>query len=223
MRNISYIIAPQNHPKFVMRMENILDVYKRPFDPNHRVICLDEKPYQLIGQTRPPIIKSDGSILEDYEYVRNGTAQIVMCFEPLAGKRYVKVKDTNNRFDWVSTVSSLLDNEYKDVPYISLVQDNHSAHKPEAFYEVYPAEIAKQYLDRLSFEFTPAHGSWLNMAEFELSVLSRQALKRLDNKTELIKQISIWEERRNQKIVKANWQFTTADARIKLKNLYPTC
>ena len=157
-------------------MENILDVYKRTFDSNHRVICLDEKPYQLIGQVQSPIVRSDGSILEDYEYVRNGTAQIVMCFEPLAGKRYVKIKDTNNRFDWVDTVSSLLDNEYKNVPLISLVQDNHSAHKPEAFYEAYSAKKAKQYLDRLNFEFTPAHGSWLNMAEFELSILSRQTL-----------------------------------------------
>ena len=203
-------------------MENILDVYKRTFDSNHRVICLDEKPYQLIGQVQSPIVRSDGSILEDYEYVRNGTAQIVMCFEPLAGKRYVKVKDTNNRFDWVDTVSSLLDNEYKDVPLISLVQDNHSAHKPEAFYEAYSAKKAKQYLDRLNFEFTPAHSSWLNMAEFELSILSRQALKRFDNKKDLIDQIYIWETERNKKIVKANWQFTKEGARVKLKNLYPS-
>ena len=203
-------------------MENILDVYKRPFDSNHRVICLDEKPYQLIGQVQSPIIKSDGSILEDYEYVRNGTAQIVMCFEPLTGKRYVKIKDTNNRFDWVDTVSGLLNNEYKDVPVISLVQDNHSAHKPEAFYEAYSAKKAKQYLDRLNFEFNPAHGSWLNMAEFELSILSRQALKRFDNKKDLIDQIYIWETERNKKIVKANWQFTKEGARVKLKNLYPS-
>ena len=100
-------------------MEKILDVYKRPFDQKHRVICLDEKPYQLIGQVQTPIIRSDGVVLEDYEYVRNGVAQIVMCFEPLAGKRYVKTKDTNNRFDWVETVSGLLDNEYKNVPLIS--------------------------------------------------------------------------------------------------------
>lgn len=143
-------------------MENLLDVYKRPFDENHRVICLDEKPYQLIGQVQNPIIKSDGSILEDYEYVRNGTVQIVMCFEPLAGKRYITVKDTNNRFDWVANVSKLIDNQYKNIAQISLVQDNHSAHKPEAFYEVYEPEKAKQYLERLNFEYTPAHGSWLN-------------------------------------------------------------
>lgn len=202
-------------------MENLLDVYKRPFNKGHRVICLDEKPYQLIGQVQNPIIKSDGTILEDYEYVRNGTAQIVMCFEPLAGKRYVKIRDTNNRFDWVETVRGLLDNQYKDVPLISLVQDNHSAHKPEAFYEVYPAEKAKQYLDRIIFEFTPAHGSWLNMAEFELSILSRQALKRFDNKQDLMQQINMWQTDRNRKIVKANWQFTKEDARVKLRKLYP--
>lgn len=205
-----------------MRMENILDVYKRPFDKNHRVVCLDEKPYQLIGQVQSPIIKQDGSILEDYEYVRNGTAQIVMCFEPLSGKRYIKIKDTNNRFDWVDTVSGLLDNEYKDVPLISLVQDNHSAHKPEAFYEVYNPEHAKRYLDRIRFEFTPAHGSWLNMAEFELSILSRQALKRFDNKEDLQNQISKWQKHRNELAIKANWQFTTQDARVKLRKLYPS-
>ncbi len=216
------MIAPRNHPKFVMRMENLLDVYKRPFDIDHRVVCLDEKPYQLIGHVQGPIVKSDGSVLEDHEYVRNGTAQIVMCFEPLAGKRYVKVKDTNNRFDWVDTVSGLLDNEYREVPLISLVQDNHSAHRPEAFYEVYHAEKAKQYLDRLIFEFTPAHGSWLNMAEFELSVLSRQALKRFDNKQDLVDQVQVWERERNGRTVKADWQFTKEDARIKLRRLYPT-
>ena len=216
------MIAPRNHPKFVMRMENLLDVYRRPFDIDHRVVCLDEKPYQLIGHVQGPIVKSDGSVLEDHEYVRNGTAQIVMCFEPLAGKRYVRVKDTNNRFDRVDTVSGLLDNEYGDVPPVSLVQDNHSAHRPEAFYEVYHAERAKQYLDRLVFEFTPAHGSWLNMAEFELSVLSRQALGRFDNRQELMDQVQVWERERNDRTVKADWQFTKEDARVKLRRLYPT-
>lgn len=216
------MIAPRNHPKFVMRMENILEVYKRPFDKNHRVVCLDEKPYQLIGQVQNPIIKQDGSILEDYEYVRNGTVQLIMCFEPLNGKRYVKIKDTNNRFDWVDTVSGLLDNEYKDISFISLVQDNHSAHKPEAFYEVYSPEQAKNYLDRIRFEFTPAHGSWLNMAEFELSILSRQVLRRFENKEELKDQVSQWQKNRNEFSVKANWQFTVEDARVKLRKLYPS-
>jgi transposase len=120
-------------------------------------------------------------------------------------------------------VSGLLDNQYRDIPLISLVQDNHSAHKPQAFYEVYEPSKAKQYLDRLIFEFTPAHGSWLNMAEFELSVLSRQALgQRVDNKTELIHQVKAWEKDRNQVAVKANWQFTKEDARVKLKKLYPS-
>ena len=122
---------------------------------------------------------------------------------------------------WIHSVA-YWDNEYKDVPLISLVQDNHSAHKPEAFYEAYSAKKAKQYLDRLNFEFTPAHGSWLNMAEFELSILSRQALKRFDNKKDLIDQIYIWETERNKKIVKANWQFTKESVRVKLKNIYPS-
>jgi len=204
-------------------MEQVLDVYKRPFDKNHRVICLDEKPYQLIGQVRDKIIKSDGSILEDYEYVRNGMAQIYMCFEPLGGKRFVKIRDTHNRFDFVEVVSGLLDNEYSNVPLISLVQDNHSSHMAHFFYEAYEASKAKQYLDRLIFEYTPAHGSWLNMAESELSVLSRQALgKRFDNKQDLIAQIDAWQNNRNKVAVKANWQFTKEDARVKLKKLYPS-
>jgi len=204
-------------------MEQILDVYKRPFDKNHRVICLDEKPYQLIGQVRDKIIKSDGSILEDYEYVRNGMAQIYMCFEPLGGKRFVKIRDTHNRFDFVEVVSGLLDNEYSNVPLISLVQDNHSSHMAHFFYEAYEASKAKQYLDRLIFEYTPAHGSWLNMAESELSVLSRQALgKRFDKKLDLIAQINAWQNNRNKVAVKANWQFTKEDARVKLKKLYPS-
>ena len=205
------------------RMEEVLDVYKRPFDEDHRVVCLDEKPYQLIGQVREKIIKSDGTILEDYEYVRNGMAQIYMCFEPLGGKRFVKVRDTHNRYDWVAVVSGLLDNEYSNIPLISLVQDNHSTHKAHFFYEVYEAQKAKQYLDRLIFEYTPAHGSWLNMAEFELSILSREALgKRMDNKPDLINQIDNWETQRNIHAVKANWQFTKEDARVKLKKLYPS-
>lgn len=203
-------------------MEQLLDVYKRPYQQAHRVVCLDEKPYQLIGQSRARVIKRDGSILEDYEYVRNGVAQLYICFEPLGGKRWVKVRDTHNRFDWVAVVSELLDNQYSQVPLITLVQDNHSAHKPSAFYEVYEAQKAKHYLDRLIFKYTPAHGSWLNMAEFELSVLSRQTLgKRIDNKAALIRQINAWQYNRNQLQVKAKWQFTKDDARIKLKNLYP--
>jgi len=204
-------------------MERVLDVYKRPFNENHRVICLDEKPFQLIGRVKEKIIKKDGSILEDYEYRRLGMAQIYMCFEPLGGKRYLKVHDTHNRFDWVEVVSGLLDNQYKDIPLISLVQDNHSSHMPQAFYEVYEPAKAKQYLDRLIFEYTPAHGSWLNMAECELSVLARQAIgNRIDKKSDLVDRISAWEKIRNQQAVKANWQFTKEDARIKLKKLYPT-
>jgi len=204
-------------------MEQLLDVYKRPFDQDHRVICLDEKPYQMIGQVQEKIITSSGIILEDYEYERKGIAQIYICFEPLGGKRFVKVRDTHNRFDWVEVVSGLLDKEYSDIPLISLVQDNHSTHKAHFFYEVYEAPKAKQYLDRLIFEYTPAHGSWLNMAEFELSILSRQALnKRIDNKPDLIKQTSSWQTQRNIQAVKANWQFTKEDARIKLKKLYPS-
>ena len=217
------MIRPKHHAEFVLRMEEILAVYQRAYDSQHPVICLDEKPYQLIGQTRQRILKKDGSIQEDYEYVRKGVTQLYMCFEPLSGQRFVQVRDSHNRFDWVKVVSDLLDGPYQQATQITLVEDNHSSHKPAAFYEVYPPEIAAQYLNRIHFVYTPAHGSWLNMAEIELGVLTKQVLgQRIDQKEELGKQIEQWQKNRNQKEVKANWQFTTQDARIKLKSLYPT-
>lgn len=204
-------------------MEEILEVYKRPYDPQHPVICLDESPKQLIQEIRVPIQKSDGSMLIDFEYERLGVVQMYMNFEPLAGKRYVDIRDSHNRFDWVEVVSGLLDEQYSGIPQITLVQDNHSSHKPEAFYEVYPPAKAKEYLNRINFEFTPVHGSWLNMVEFEFSILTRQILNQRISSKELIKKkVLDWQTLRNNQAVKANWQFTTQDARIKLKKLYPS-
>lgn len=203
-------------------MEQVLDIYQRPLDQQRPVVCLDERPTQLLGNVVEGVIKKDGSRLTDYEYRRHGTVQVVMCFAPLLGQRHVLIKQRNTKADWVANVTYLLDNIYRDCKGITLVQDNHSAHKPEAFYEFYSPQKARQYLDRIEFQFTPPHGSWLNMAEFELSVLSRQLLnRRCDNEQELTQHIAKWQQERNQANVKANWRFTTTDARDKLKYLYP--
>ena len=145
-----------------------------------------------------------------------------MAFEPLAGKRYVSIEDNHNSHTWVKVVSDLLDNEYKDCLRMTLVEDNLSAHRPAAFYEVYTPEVARWYLDRIEFVFTPKHGSWLDMAEIELSVLERDCANSYATREALEKHLQAWQQRRNEKAVKANWQFTTADARIKLRKLYPT-
>jgi len=203
-------------------MEKVLDVYKRPYDEKKPVVCLDESPKQLIGETREPI-KTEKGELYDNEYVRNGVAEMYMIFEPLAGWRHVEVKDTHNRLDWASIVSDLVENKYKDAEKITLVEDNLSAHKPSAMYELFEPERAKSILDKIEFVFTPKHGSWLDMAESELSILTRQCVKgRIADKQTLVNKVTAWEEIRNKKQVKTIWQFTTTDARTKLRKLYPT-
>lgn len=201
-------------------MEQVLDVYQRPYDELHPVVCLDESPRQLIEIKEER--KADGVLLRDSEYIRRGVAEIYMAFEPLAGKRYVSIEDNHNSHTWVKVVSDLLDNEYKDCLRMTLVEDNLSAHRPAAFYEVYTPEVARRYLDRIEFVFTPKHGSWLDMAEIELSVLERDCANSYATREALEKHLQAWQQRRNEKAVKANWQFTTADARIKLRKLYPT-
>jgi len=204
-------------------MEKVLEVYKRPYDEKKPVVCLDESPKQLIGEIREPIIKDNGEKLEDSEYVRNGVAEMYMIFEPLAGWRHVEIKDKHTRIEWASVVSDLVENRYKDAEKITLVEDNLSAHKPSAMYELFEPERAKKILDKIEFVFTPKHGSWLDMAESELSVLTRQCIKgRIENKEILAEKITAWEEKRNRKETKTNWRFTTEDARIKLHRLYPT-
>jgi hypothetical protein len=204
-------------------MEKVLDVYKRAYAKEHPVVCLDESPKQLIGEARTPIKTKQGQTLYDYEYVRNGVCDIYMIFEPLAGKRYISVRDNHTRFDWVEEVANLVENIYVKAEKITLVQDNLTAHKPAAFYEVFEPRRAKRILDKLEFVFTPKHGSWLNIAECELSILSRQCTgRRIKDKKTLIKEIQAWQKDRNNRNSKVNWQFTTADARIKLKKLYPT-
>lgn len=216
-------LIPEASAEFVCQMEQVLDVYQRPYQEQYPVVCLDESPKQLISESRIPLQTRDGTTLYDSEYTRQGVVQMYMLFEPLAGKRMVPVKDTNDRLEWAKIVADLVENHYPTATKITLVQDNLRAHKPAALYEVYAPERAKAILDKLEFIFTPKHGSWLNMAEIEFSVLKRQAIpQRIADKETLINQVNLWQEKRNQKQVKANWQFQTKDARIKLKKLYPT-
>lgn len=200
-----------------------MEVYKRPYNPKRPVICLDESPKQLISETRRPIINADGVVLVDYEYKREGVCDIYLTCEPLAGKRYVSVEDNHNRLTWAKIVADLVENKYPDAEKITLVEDNLSAHKPSALYELFEPERAKRILDKIEFVFTPKHGSWLNIAEIELSALSRQALdERTPTKEQLVERVSQWETQRNNQSIGVDWQFTTADARIKLKRLYPS-
>lgn len=202
-------------------MEQVLAVYERPYDEHFPVVCLDESPKQLIEIVQ--YRSADGTRIEDSEYIRRGVGEIYMAFEPLAGQRYVEVKDDHRAITWVGIIAALLDGPYVNCVKMTLVGDNLSAHKPSAFYAVFSAEKAKAYLDRLEFVYTPKHGSWLDMAEIELSILQRDCLNRhVATKALLVAEISAWQTKRNAKKAKANWQFTAKDARIKLHKLYPT-
>lgn len=216
-------VIPEASAEFVCQMEQVLDVYQRPYDEQYPVICLDESPKQLIEEKRTPLTASDGTTLYDSEYIRQGVKQLYMLFEPLTGKRRVALRDSNNRLEWAKIVADLVESHYATARKIILVQDNLKAHKPAAMYEVFEPPRAKAILDKIEFIFTPKHGSWLNMAEIEFSVLKRQAIKkRIADKETLERKINYWQKERNQKQVKANWQFTTKDARVKLHKLYPT-
>jgi phage terminase large subunit GpA-like protein len=158
-------LIPQASAEFVCQMEQVLDVYQRPYDEKYPVVCLDESPKQLISESRTPVITSKGVTLYDSEYIRHGVVQLYMLFEPLAGKRAVELRDSNNRLEWAKIVAELVEKQYATATKITLVQDNLKAHKPAALYEVFAPERAKAILDRVEFIFTPKHGSWLNMAE----------------------------------------------------------
>jgi len=204
-------------------MEQVLQVYKRPYDPCYPVICMDESPKQLIAQIAPALPTRPGSpAKEDYEYSRCGVCNIFMACEPLAGKRFVKTTTTKKKADWAVFISELAE-RYKEAKKITLVMDNYGTHKAGSFYEVYPPQEAAELLKRFEFVYTPKHGSWLNMAEIELNVLSSQCLnRRIDNMETVQKEVEAWQIRRNNRNPTVNWQFTTENARIKLKRLYPT-
>ena len=216
-------MIPEAGPDFVCAMEEVLAVYERPYDPLHPTVCLDESPQQLIGERRAPFTDSTGISHIDYEYTREGTADIFMVADPLGGRREVLIRDQHTRLDWAEVVAHIVEEMYPHADKITLVQDNLSAHKKSALYELFAPERARAILEKLEFVFTPKHGSWLNIAEIELSVLTRQGLKtRVESKEALIRQCTEWYEMRNDKASIVDWQFTTKDARIKLKRLYPS-
>jgi len=204
-------------------MEMILDVYKRSYDARYPVVCMDESPKQLIGETKTPIPAAPGRpYRSDYEYRRCGVCNIFMASEPLAGKRIVKVTERKTKSDWALFLEEIAD-QYQEAERITLVMDNLNTHTPGAFYETFCPDKAKALWDRFGFVYTPKHGSWLNMAEIELNVLIGQCLgRRIDNIEEVKQEVSAWQEHRNNKEAKVNWQFTADDARIKLSRLYPT-
>ena len=204
-------------------MEDVLEVYQRPRDPGRPVVCLDETSKQLIVETRAPIPAKPGQkARQDYEYERNGVANLFMMFAPLEGWRHVKVTDRHAAADYAQALKDLSDTHFPGVAKIVLVQDNLSTHTPASLYAAFPAAEARRLVERFEWHYTPKHGSWLDMAESELAVLSTQCLdRRIPNKPKLITEVAAWERNRNEHHAKADWQFTTADARIRLTRLYP--
>ncbi len=205
-------------------MEDVLDVYERPADPKRPMVCFDELHKQLIGEKRQPIAAKAGEVERfDYEYVRNGTANIFCTFEPLASRRITKVTDRRTRVDWAEMVRELVDVHYSTAEVIVLVMDNLNTHSIASLYEAFTPEEARRIARKLEIHDTPKHGSWLNMAEIELSILSRQCLdQRIADKATLESEVASWTEKRNALEATVIWRFTTADARIKLHRLYPS-
>jgi len=201
-----------------------LDVYKRPYNPKRPQVCFDERPKQLVADIREPLAGYPSHPARyDYEYKRNGVANIFMMFEPLVGKRYVKVTERRTKKDWAECIRQLVDELYPQAEQIVLVMDNLNTHKKASLYEAFEPAEAKRLADKLEIHYTPKHGSWLNMAEIEISVMSRQCLaERMYNIFRLDSEATAWKEKRNAKEAKVDWRFTTEDARIKLKKLYPS-
>ena len=216
-------MIPTADTAFVCAMEDVLDVYARPYDEKYPVVCFDESPKQLVSELRQSYMGKDGTKYEDCEYKREGAAELMMIVEPLGQRREVLVKDDHTGITWALIVAFIVEQMYPDAFKITLVMDNLSSHKIHNLYKVFEPQRARGIRDRLEIVYTPKHGSWLNIAECELSVLSRQALKkRFACKEELEKQVQIWAKDRNNAQKGVDWQFTTQDARIKLKKLYPT-
>jgi len=221
---VSWVIPPTQNSQFVAQMEQVLDVYKRPYDKHFPIVCMDESPKQMIKETRVPIrMKPVSDAKIDFEYERCGVANIFIASEPLKGKRYVEVTERKTKIDWAIFIKKIADEWYKNAEKIILVMGNLSTHKPSALYETFKPKEAKRIWDRFEFVYTPRHGSWLNMAEIELNVLMGQCLnRRIDCMKIMKEEVKAWESHRNNKKAVINWQFTTQDARIKLKRLYPT-
>lgn len=210
--------------EFVAAMEDVLDVYHRPYDPEDPVVCMDEASKQLIAEVRQPLPAQPGRTVKyDSEYERRGTANFFMAVEPLAGKRTVRVTDRRTKIDWAQFICHLLLVVYAKAAKVVLVMDNLNTHGIGSLYEAFAPATARALASRLEIHHTPKHGSWLNMAETELSILSRQCLdRRIDSKETMTSEVAAWEQTRNTNESKIDWQFTTANARIKLKRLYPS-
>lgn len=218
------MIPPNQSADFVAAMEDVLDVYQRPYDPLRPQVCLDETSKQLTKEVRVPIPAAPGRPARvDSEYERNGTTNLFMMFEPLRGWRHVEVTERRTKIDFAHVIRDLVDVHYPDAETIVLVMDNLNTHKPASLYEAFPPDEARRLTEKLEIHYTPKHGSWLDMAETELGVLSRQCLdRRLPDRDSLTREVAAWEDARNTAESKVIWQFTTEDARIKLKTLYPT-
>ena len=217
------MIAPEASASFVANMEDVLEVYHRPRDPQHPVVCLDETSKQMIVETRTAIPATPGrKARHDYEYERNGVANLFMMFAPLEGWRNIKVTDRHAAIDYAHALKDLSDRHFPGATKIVLVQDNLSTHTTASLYAAFPAAEARRLVERFEWHYTPKHGSWLDMAESELGVLSTQCLdRRIPDKLKLIEEVAAWQDNRNKHHAKADWQFTTEDARVKLKRLYP--
>ena len=204
-------------------MEDILDVYEMPYDSEYPVICMDEKPYQLLGDSRKPLPMRPGDDLTiDYEYVREGTCSIFAFTEPLKGERHVSVREQRTAIDWAKEIQCLVDEHYPDARKIILVADNLNTHTIASLYKAFPPETARRIARKLEIHYTPKHGSWLNICEIELNVMTRQCLaRRIDNIDTLRSELAMWESKRNSDVAKINWHFKISDSREKLISLYP--
>lgn len=218
------MIPPKKNADFVAAMEDVLEVYQRPYDPLRPQVCLDETSKQLTQEVRTPLPAGPGRPERiDYEYERNGTANLFMMFEPLRGWRHVEVTERRTKIDFAHVIRDLVDVHYPEAETIVLVMDNLNTHKVASLYEAFPPAEARRLIDKLEIHYTPKHGSWLDMAETELGVLSRQCLdRRLPDRDTLTREVAAWEASRNTAESKVIWRFNTEDARIKLKTLYPS-
>jgi hypothetical protein len=219
-----WVIPPEHSGAFVAHMEDVLEVYTRPYDPRFPQVCLDETSKQLLREVREPLPMEPGKVERvDYEYERDGVMNLFLLCEPLTGKRWVTVTERRTKLDWAQQIKELVDVRYPEAERIVLVMDNLNTHEPGSLYEAFPPAEARRLAAKLEIHHTPKHGSWLNMAEIELSVLARQCLdRRVPDKDTLQAEVAAWQGRRNASPSPIDWRFTTEDARIKLKRLYPS-
>ena len=217
-------MPPKKDAEFVYRMEKVLDLYTQPYDPKRPVICMDETPKQLISEVKQPLPMQPGRPLRyEHHYRREGVCNLFLFFEPLVGRRQITVRERRTTRDWIICLKTLVDDWYEKAEVIRIVLDNLSTHNPAAFYEFFTPVEAKRLLDKLEFYYTPKHASWLNMAEIDFSVLCRQCLnRRIPSRQILEQEVTAWVAHRNTRGGTVDWHFTTDDARIRLKRLYPS-